>query len=120
MEIRKPWSEIFIFKFLSLEFKQLTTHDTFKFLLFQAYILQHNYGTTCLSETLLNFSIESNDDRISADGYNLIKLDRASDLKRVGVCIYYKEPIPLLQRDNICILDNCLVTGIRFKCEIIF
>ena len=43
--------------------------------------------------------------------------DHTSDSKRGGVCIYYKEHILLIKRDNICTLDNCLVTEIRFKGE---
>lgn len=66
----------------------------------------------CLSETLLNTSIPSDDNRIKRDGYNLIRLDHPSDLKKGEVCIYYKEHIPLIKRDDICIMDNSLVTEI--------
>ena len=44
----------------------------------------------CISETFLNSSIQTNDDRISIDGYNLIRADHPSDLKEGGVGIYYK------------------------------
>ena len=40
--------------------------------------------------------------------------------KRGGVCIYYKEHIPLIKRDNICTLDNCFVTEIRSQGEHFF
>ena len=66
----------------------------------------------CLSETLLNTSIPSDDNRIKRDGYNLIRLDHPSDLKKGEVCIYYKEHIPLIKHDDICPLGNCLVTKI--------
>ena len=36
---------------------------------------------------------------------------------RGGVCIYYKEHIPLIKRDDICTLDNCLVTEIHSQGE---
>ena len=36
----------------------------------------------CLSETFLNFSIESNADRMPPDGYNLISSDHPSDSKK--------------------------------------
>ena len=68
-------------------------------------------------ETFLNSSIETNDDRISIDGYNLIRADHPSDSKGGGVCIYYKEHIPLIKRDNICTLDSCLETQIRSQNE---
>ena len=46
--------------------------------------------------------------RISIDRCNLI---------RSGVCIYYKEHIPLIKRDDIYTLDKCLKTEIRSKGE---
>ena len=91
----------------------LTAHDSIKISLLQAYVTQHNYDIICLSETFLTSSIDSSDTRILIDGYNLIRSDHPSDSKRGGVCIYYKEHIPLIKRDDICTLDNCLVTEIR-------
>ena len=41
-----------------------------------------------------------------------MKTDHPGDSKEGGVCIYYKEHIPLIKRD-VCALDNCLVTEIR-------
>ena len=48
---------------------------------------------------------------------DLIGHDSIKISKRGRVCIYYKERIPLIKRDDICTLDNCLVTEIRFKGE---
>ena len=81
----------------------LTAHDSITSSLLQAYITQHNYDIICLSETFQNSSIQTNK-------YNLIRTDHPSDLKRGRVCIYDKEHIPLVKRDDICTLDNCLVT----------
>ena len=81
------------------------------------YITQHNYDIICLSETFLNSSIHSDDNRIKLDGYNLIRSDPLSDSKRGEECIYYKEHIPLVKRDDICTLDNCLLTEIRSQNE---
>ena len=105
-------------RFSSLTFchwnlNSLTPHDSIKISLLQAYITQYNYDIICLSETFLNSSIQSDDNRIKLDGYNLIRSDHPSDLKRGGVCIYYKEHIPLVKHDDICTLDNCLVPEIR-------
>ena len=101
---------------MSLEFC-LTVHDSINVSLLKVYITQYNYDIICLSETPLNSSIETNDDRILIDGYNLIRADHPSDYKRVGACIYYKEHIPLIKRDDICTLDNYLLTEIRLQGE---
>ena len=85
----------------------LTAHDSIKISLLQAYITQHNYDIICLWETFLNSSIEPNNDRILVDRYNLITADHPSNSKRGGVCVYYKEHIPLIKRDGIYTLDNC-------------
>ena len=37
--------------------------------------------------------------------------------KKDGVCIYRKEHILLIRRDDLCTLDNCLVTEIRSQNE---
>ena len=57
----------------------LTAHDSTKISLLQAYITQHNYDIICLTETFLNSSIPSDDNRITIDGYNLIRSDHPSD-----------------------------------------
>ena len=71
----------------------------------------------CLSETFLNSSLDRDDDRLKIEGYNLIGLDDPSGLKKGGVCIYYKEHIPLIRRDDLCSLRNCLVAEIRLENE---
>ena len=106
-----------LLKFCHWNLNGLTAHNSIKISLLQAYIIQNNYDIICLSETFLNSSFQTNDDRISIDGYNLIRADHPSDSKRGGVSIYYKEHIPLIKRDDICTLDNCLVTEIRSQGE---
>ena len=95
----------------------LTAHDCKKVSLLQAYITQNNYDIICLSETFLNSSIQKDDKKIKIDGYNLIRLDDSSDSKKHGVCIYYKEHLPLIRRDDINTLENCLVTEIHSQNE---
>ena len=45
----------------------------------------------------------------------MIRSDHPSDTKRGGVCIYYKEHLPFVRRDDIKILDECLVGEIKIK-----
>ena len=95
----------------------LAAHDSTKISLLQAYITQHNYDIIRLTESFLNSSILSDDNRIKIDGYNLIRSDHPSDSKNGGVCIYYKEHIPLILRDDINPLDNCVAAEIRSQNE---
>ena len=98
----------------------LSAHDSIKISLLQAYVTQHNYNIICLSETFLNCSIDSSDRRTLIERHNLIRSDHPSDSKRGSVCISYKEHIPLIKRDDICTLDNCLVTEIHSQRENVF
>ena len=65
-----------------------------------------------MTETFLNSSISSDDNRIPIDGYNLIRSDHPSDSKKAGVCIYYNKHIPLVLQDDINTLDNWVVAKI--------
>ena len=55
----------------------------------------------------------SYDDLINIDGYNLLREDHPNDNKRGGVCMYFKEHLPILRRDDLCNSPECLVTEIR-------
>ena len=80
-------------------------------------IWQRNFDIICLSEAFLNSSLDSEDDRLKIEGYNLIRSDHPSGSKKGGVCVYYKEHIPLVRRDDLCTLSNCFVTEIRLQNE---
>ena len=60
-----------------------TTHNSTKISLLQAYITQLNYDIIRPTETDLNSSILSVDNRITTDRYNLIRSDHPSDSKKV-------------------------------------
>ena len=53
----------------------------------------HTYDFICLSETWLDpkTSIDSND--LSLKGYNLNRVDNPVNVKKGGVCVYYKETL---------------------------
>ena len=94
----------------------VAAHEFIKVSLLQGYITERNFDI-CLSETFLNSSLDSEDDRLKIEGYNLRRSDHPSGSKKGGVCVYYKEHIPLVRRDDLCTLSNCLVTEIRLENE---
>ena len=63
-------------------------HNFLKVSLLQTLAVTNDYDIFCLSETLLDSSIENNDDRISIPGYNLLRGGHLSNTKRGGICIY--------------------------------
>ena len=71
----------------------LTAHNYSKLTQLKAYISIYKHDFACLSETYLD-SLTPNS-LLEIDGYNLIRADHPNNTKRGGVCIYYKEPLPV-------------------------
>ena len=65
-------------------------HTFSKLSLLEAYNVEHKFDMICLSETFLDSSIPSNDERLNMKEYKLIRAENPSDSKRGGVRIYYK------------------------------
>ena len=53
----------------------------------------YKYDCICLSETYLDSTTPDN--LLEIDGYNLVRADHPDNIKRGGVCIYYKESLPV-------------------------
>ena len=70
----------------------LAAHDFVKVQLIEVYIATNNFYTLCLSETFQYSSISNGDNRIK------------------HVSIYYKDFLPLIEKDNITDVKECLVT----------
>ena len=70
------------------------SHNFNKVSLLTAYNSIHKFDTICLSETYLNSKTLSNNENLNIPGYNLIRADHLSNIKREGVCIYFKESLP--------------------------
>ena len=72
----------------------LSAHKLSKLTQLKAYISIYKHDFICLSETYLDSSIP--DSLLEIDGYDLIRSDHPNDIKRGGVCIYYKESLPVM------------------------
>ena len=83
----------------------------------EGYINVNDTDTICLSETFLHSSITIDDNKLSIPGYSMMRADHPSNIKRGGVCLYYKEHLPIIQRDDISSVKECLVTEITVKNE---
>ena len=63
-------------------------HNFIKVSLLDTLAVTSDFDIICLTETLLDSSIDNDDDdRISIPGYNLLRTDHPSNTKRGGVCI---------------------------------
>ena len=67
----------------------------------------HKFDIICLSETYLDSTVPLDDVNLVIFRYNLIHYDHPSNTKRGGVCLYYKNYLPLRVL-NISYLKECL------------
>ena len=79
--------------------------DFFKLSKISAFLNVHQFDTFYLTETFLDSLTSSEDPRLAIAGYKLFRCDHPSNLRRDGVCIYFKDHLPLAIRPNLTILD---------------
>ena len=66
-----------------------------------------------LTETFLDSSISSENPRPEIEGYKLFRCDHPSSLRRGGVCLYFRDHLPLSLGPDLTTLDECLVCEIQ-------
>lgn len=98
----------------------IAAHDFVKMTLIHSYVALHHTDIICLSETFLDSSIEKDDPKINIPGYNILRCDHPSDTKRGGICVFYKEHLPIIRRDDLCTLSECIVIEINTGNKSIF
>ena len=91
----------------------VSAYNYTKLFLLKAYIAIHKFDMIYLSETYLDSSTTSDDDDLAISGYNLIRSDQPSNNNRGGVCIYYKNFLPLRVL-SIQYLQECIKFGIKY------
>ena len=67
----------------------------------EAFITSNNFDLVCLSETFLDSTIPNDHVNIQINGYLLLRADHPNDIKFRGVCIYFKESLPLIRRNDL-------------------
>ena len=85
----------------------ISAYDYSKLFLLNSYNSLHKFDIICLSETYLDSNTPLNDDNLEISGYTLVRSDHPSNTKRGGVCLYYKNNLPL-RVINIGYLNECL------------
>ena len=83
----------------------ICAHNFDKLSLLIAYVSVHKFDIICLPETYLHSSID--DESLEISGYFLIHSDHPSNKKRGGICIHYKNLLPLKVTD-VRLLEECI------------
>ena len=83
-----------------------------KLSLLTAYNLALNYDLICLTETYLNSTVDPNN--LLINGYKLVRADHQDNVKRGGVCLYYRENLTLQLVDTPYI-EQCILCEIHIQ-----
>ena len=92
----------------------IPAHNFSKISLLSAYNSLHKSDIIFLSETYLDSSILPQDPNLEMQGYTSIREDHLSNVKRGGVCVYYKNHLPL-KLLNINYLQECITFELIIK-----
>ena len=93
-------------------FNSISAHNFVKIPVLKTHIATHKLDVIYLSETYLDASISNDDDNLEIPGYHLLRADHPSNTKQGGVCIYYRNSLPL-KILNIQYLHECINFEIR-------
>ena len=115
-----PEKEKYHVTFWQLNLEGFMSHNFIKVSLLQTIAATNDYDIICLIETFLDSSSENDDDRISIPRYNLLHGDHPSNTKRGGVYIYYKDHLPIIKKNDLGQLYECLVTEFRIGKKTVF
>ena len=79
------------FSFCHWNLNSLSAHNYVQLSSLQAYNSVYEHDVICLSETYLDNSKLSDESDFNFPGYKLVGADYTGNVKRGGVCIYFKE-----------------------------
>ena len=83
----------------------ICAHNFTKLSLLRAFVSVHKFDIICLSEIYLDSSID--DVSLEISGFYLIHSDHPSNKRRGGICIYYKNFLPL-KATGVRLLEECI------------
>ena len=103
-------------KFLHWNLNSLTARDNSKIVLIEAYNSVFNYDLIAISDTRLDRSISNEDIEIKRFSCDILRSDHPGDTRNPGgVCLYYKENIPIKHKNDLEIHDETGMGGISLR-----
>ena len=120
VELNPGPKKSFSLTFFHWNLNGIAAHDFAKISLIQSHALSYNIDIIFISETFLDSSIETNNPKSNIPGYNLLRSDHPSKIKRGGVCMFYKDYLPVIRRDDLCALTECIVVEVNSGTKSLF
>ena len=98
------------FKFFHWNLNSICARGSVKIPLIEAYNSVHHFDVFTISESMLDQSIR--DDDIFIEGFirEIYRSDHPSNSKTGGVCLYFREGLPIKRRPDLELLQELIVT----------
>ena len=100
-------------RFFHWNLKSLNAREKVKIPLIESYNSIYHYDLIAISESMLDKSIPNDDIFMHGFSGNIFRSDNPGELKIGGVCLYYKENLPITQRLDLQVLDEMIVSEIK-------
>ena len=84
-----------------------------------AYNSIYRYDIICISESFLESTISDDDNILHTEGYNLIRTDHPDNIKRGGVCLYFKKSLAS-RKIELSHITECLLCEVNVKGQVGF
>ena len=108
-------------KFFHWNLDSITAHDNTKISLIEAYNSAFNYNLIAISDTRLDRSISNEDIQIAGFCCDVFRNDHPSNTRIPGgVCLYYKENMPIRRRNDLELFQETIVTEISLRRKKVF
>ena len=108
-------------KFFHWNFDSISACGNTKLLLIEAYNSVFSYDLIAISDSRLDRSISNGDIQIGGFCCDVFRRDHPSNTGTPGgVCLYYKEDIPIRRRNDLKILEETIVNEISLRHKKVF
>ena len=108
------------FKFFHWNLNSIAVDDFIKIHLIEAYNSVYNYDIIALSEAYLDSSVPNESISLTGFSKEIYRSDHPNDVKRGGVCLYFKDSLAIKQRKDLQILDECIIYELTIGREKVF
>ena len=108
------------FKFCHWNLDSIAVNDFIKIPLTEVYNSVYNYDKIALSETYLDSSITNGSISLTGFSKEIYRSDHPNDVKRGGVCLYFKDSLAIKRRKDLQILDKCIISELTIGRKKVF
>ena len=107
-------------KFFHWYLNSICARDNIKISLIEAYNSIHRFDVIALSKSMVNSSISNEDIFIEGFSKEIYRNDHLSNTKKGGVCLYFREGLPIKRRTDLELVQEMIVTEITIARKKIF